>query len=90
MSDQERLAELQRLQRLCDEKFVARLFPEDFDRAKSILHHLHIDDRHPGNGPSKVIWSDELETFVVRAEDLAPVLDMYVNLLPTFDGDGDC
>ena len=53
---------------------------EAFDRAKSILHHLHIDDRYPGNGPSKVVWSDELAAFVVRAEDLAPVLDMYVHI----------
>ena len=50
-------------------------FEKQFDRAKSILHHLHIDDRHPGNGPSKGVWCDELTAFVIRAEDLCPVLD---------------
>jgi len=63
---------------------------EAFDKAKSVLHHIHLDDRYPENGPSKVVWSDELAAFVIRAEDLYPVLEMYVNLLPTFDGDGDC
>ena len=56
---------------------------EAFDKAKSVLHHIHLDDRYSGNGPSKVVWSDELAAFVIRAEDLYPVLEMYVNLLPT-------
>ena len=48
----------------------------DLEKAKSILHHLNLDDRHPGNGPSKVFWCDEIAGYVIAAEDLAPILKM--------------
>ena len=73
---------------------------DEYEMGKAILHHLHLDDRHPGNGPSKIVWVPEFEMevrqegfpggYAILVKDLAPLLEMYINLLPTFDGDGDC
>ena len=67
---------------------------DEYEMGKAILHHLHLDDRHPENGaskiqPMKVIHRDE-RGYAIMVKDLAPALEMYINLLPTFDGDGDC
>jgi len=69
--------------------------PNDgYEMGKAILHHLHLDDRHPENGASKIRYLANIDEskrgYAILVEDLAPVLEMYVNLLPTFDGDGDC
>ena len=54
-----------------------------FEEAKSILHHLHIDDRHPGNGPSKIFWSHSGGGHAVLVADLASVKDLSIGLYPT-------
>ena len=63
-----------------------RCDPRKYEVAKSILHHLNIDDRHPG-GRAKVVYSAELKAYVIRAIDLYPALELHVSPHPIFEGD---
>ena len=63
-----------------------RCDPRKYEVAKSILHHLNIDDRDP-YGRAKVVYSSELKAYVIRATDLYPALELHVSPHPIFEGD---